>query len=239
MEAVFRDEVSGEEVVRPVSERATAAELLQEACALFGRKGELDFALEVDGVVVCTGVDGGVSGGEVSVGSLGVHSDSRLVLCRSRDRVLAVVAEWAEDGCYPELSLPVWAWADEDVVLAALAFDDDPFYAISQRLTSNDAFVRAAVARNKDVIGYLSVECRADKELMLAVVKQSGALLQFATGGLTADKDVVMAAVVGCGNATAPLLQARASLPRRRKTITEAPHVTVSTGAVHVSRLVW
>ena len=43
---------------------------------------------------------------------------------------------------------------------------------------------------------------------------------------------------VGCGNATAPLLQARASLPRRRKTITEAPHVTVSTGAVHVSRLV-
>ena len=96
MEAVFRDEVSGKQAAREVSETATAAELLQEACTLFGRE-ELDSALEVDGVVVCTGVVGGVSGGEASVGSLGVHSDSRVVLCRSRDRLLACVADWMND----------------------------------------------------------------------------------------------------------------------------------------------
>ena len=79
METVFRDDVSGKEASHEVSETATAGELLQEACRLFGRE-ELDSALEVDGAVVCTGVVGGVSGGEASVGSLGVHSDSSLVL---------------------------------------------------------------------------------------------------------------------------------------------------------------
>ena len=46
MEAVFRDDVSGKEASHEVSETATAGELLQEACTLFGRE-ELDSALEV------------------------------------------------------------------------------------------------------------------------------------------------------------------------------------------------
>ena len=113
---MIRDDVSGKRVRHEVSETATAGELLQEACRLFGRE-ELDSALEVDGAVVCTGVVGGVSGGEASVGSLGVHSDSSLVLCRSRGRVLAVVAgwgrwnhpeEWARRGPVHKDSLPVW-----------------------------------------------------------------------------------------------------------------------------------
>ena len=55
MEPMIRDDVSGKRVRHEVSEMATAGELLQEACALFGRE-ELDSALEVDGAVVCTGV---------------------------------------------------------------------------------------------------------------------------------------------------------------------------------------
>ena len=141
MEAVFRDDVSGKEATHEVSETATAGELLQEACRLFGRE-VLDSALEVDGAVVCTGVVGGVSGGEASVGSLGVHSGSRLVLCRSRDRVLAVVAEWQSSWFNPgEDSLPEWAWDDEVVALAALEARFITFKFVSARLRNSDSFM--------------------------------------------------------------------------------------------------
>ena len=191
---MIRDEASGEEASHEVSETATAGELLQEACRLFGRE-ELDSALEVDGAVVCTGVVGGVSGGEASVGSLGVHSDSRLVLCRSRDRVLAVVAKWHEDWEGDRLSLPVWAWSDEVVALAAVTFNSKACKLVNNYLRTSDSFLRAAVKRNGLVLEYGSAECRADKDVVATAVAQDAFSLRHAADDLKADKDIVMAAV--------------------------------------------
>ena len=178
--------MSGKEASHEVSETATAGELLQEACRLFGRE-ELDSALEVDGAVVCTGVVGGVSGGE-SVGSLGVHSGSRLVLCRSRDRVLAVVAGnfWDHPG---EDSLPEWAWDDEVVALAAVAaVCSTAVEFVSERLRNSDSFMRDAVARNGGALEYASVELRADRQLVLAAVANHNKAMTHASEELKADK---------------------------------------------------
>ena len=197
METMIRDDVSGKEATHEVSETATAGELLQEACRLFGRE-ELDSALEVDGAVVCTGVVGGVSGGEASVGSLGVHSDSSLVLCRSRDRVLAVVAGWDNgNSVYIHKDiLPVWAWDDEVVALAAVARTVE---CVSERLRSSHSFMLDAVKRNGLALKYASVELRSDKELVLAAVTSKGYSLQFASDNLKADREVVMTAVAKHG----------------------------------------
>ena len=198
MEAVFRDDVSGKEASHEVSETATAGELLQEACTLFGRE-VLDSALEVDGAVVCTGVVGGVSGGEASVGSLGVHSGSSLVLCRSRDRVLAVVAGWDRwvDG---EDSLPVWAWDDEVVALAVALADARAFNFVSERLKTSDSFMRDAVARDGGVLKYASVEIRADRQLVLAAVTHTGSAMRSASEELKCDKDFVLPVVTRNGD---------------------------------------
>ena len=187
---MIRDDVSGKRVRHEVSETATAGELLQEACTRFGRE-ELDSALEVDGAVVCTGVVGGVSGGEASVGSLGVHSDSSLVLCRSRDRVLAEVAGW---NCLVESedSLPEWAWDDEVVALAAAACG---IVFVSERLRSSDSFMRDAVKQNGFALRSASVEFQSDKALVLAAVTSRGCSLKYANETLRADKQVVMTAV--------------------------------------------
>ena len=209
MEAIIRDDVSGKRVRHEVSETATAGELLQEACTLFGRE-VLDSALEVDGAVVCTRVVGGVSGGEVSVGSLGVHSDSSLVLCRSRDRVLAVVAGWENFWYHPEEdSLPEWAWDDEVVALAAVAVRSDALKFVSERLRNSDSFMRDAVARNGGVLEYASVELRADRQLVLAAVTKTScsrndcwakySLVPFVSEALRADKEVVLTAVANSG----------------------------------------
>ena len=175
--------------------------MLQEACTLFGRE-ELDSALEVDGAVVCTGVVGGVSGGEASVGSLGVHSDSSLVLCRSRGRVLAVVAGWEnswDDLYINEDSLPVWAWDDEVVALAAVASDIDAFAFVSERLRTSDSFMRDVVARNSRALEYASAELRSDRELVLAAVAKHGFSLRHASERLRGDEDVAKAAVAKHG----------------------------------------
>ena len=194
MEAIIRDDVSGKRVRHEVSETATAGELLQEACRLFGRE-ELDSALEVDGAVVCTGVVGGVSGGEASVGSLGVHSDSSLVLCRSRDRVLAKVAEWPQIGV-DGASLPAWAWDDEVVVLALAVSDINAFEFVSERLRTSDSFMRDVVERvNCLTLEYASAELRSDRELVLAAVAKCGWVLRKVSEELKADKEVVLAAV--------------------------------------------
>ena len=195
MEAVFRDDVSGEKATYEVSETATAAELLQEVCRLFGRE-ELDSALEVDGAVVCTGVVGGVSGGEASVGSLGVHSDSRLVLCRSRDRVLARVAKWKRlHGYFTKDRLPEWAWDDEEVVFAAVVATDQAFDFVSNRLRNSDSFMRAAAARDGRMLCCASAELRAEKRVVMAAVATYGHSLRFASDALKDDREVVLAAI--------------------------------------------
>ena len=81
MEIMVQDEVSGKRAPYEVAEAATAAELLQDACTLFGRK-KLDSALEVDGAVVCAGF----SEGDATGSSLGLHSNSSVVLRHSFER---------------------------------------------------------------------------------------------------------------------------------------------------------
>ena len=202
MEAVFRDEVSGKTVSHEVSETATAAGLLREVCALFGRE-VLDSALEVDGAVVCTGV---VGGGEASVGSLGVHSESELVLRRSRDRVLAVVVRWAESLRGPAGRLvahpappdiPEWAWDDEAVVLAAVAANAASEFFRSGR--TSDSFMRDAMTRNVILLGPARAELQADKDVVMTAVATSGASLAHASKSLKDDKEVVMTAVANDG----------------------------------------
>ena len=185
---MIRDDVSGKRVRHEVSETATAGELLQEACTRFGRE-ELDSALEVDGAVVCTGVVGGVSGGEASVGSLGVHSDSSLVLCRSRDRVLAEVAGWDKQGCFHKDSLPVWAWDDAVVVLAAVVQNGRAFEYADREV------VLAAVAAKGWSLQYAGESLRADREVVMAAVTSDTRALQYASDSLKADREVVMTAV--------------------------------------------
>ena len=187
METMIHDGVSGKRVRHEVSETATAGELLQEACRLFGRE-ELDSALEVDGAVVCTGVVGGVSGGEASVGSLGVHSDGSLVLCRSRDRVLAMVAGWDKQGRFHKGSLPVWAWDDEVVVLAAVAAVAGTVEFVSERLRSSHSFMLDAMKRNGFALRYARSELRSDKALVLAAVTSDGLALGYASDNLKADR---------------------------------------------------
>ena len=206
MEAVFQDE-SGETATLEVSETATAAGLLREACTLFGRE-VLDSALEVDGAVVCVGVAGNVngyvsgyvSGGEASVGSLGVHSDSRFVLCRSRDRVLAMVEDVSASYQKKWIRLPEWVWDDEIVALAAGAAHIDTFKFVSERLRSSDSFMRDVVTRNGRALEHASVKLRADKMLVLTAVAQNGCFLEYASEELKADKQVVLTAVAQQGS---------------------------------------
>ena len=90
MEVVCHAELATDPLPYEVSPDATAAQVLRDVCALFGREEDEDTALEVDGVVGC--VSGG--GEDVAVGSLGLHADhadSRVVVKRSRERVLALV----------------------------------------------------------------------------------------------------------------------------------------------------
>ena len=264
MEAVFLDKVSGDEAPHEVSETATAGELLQEACRLFGRE-VLDSALEVDGAVVCTGVVGGVSGGEVSVGSLGVHSDSRLVLRRSRDRVLAVVAGFENSWFNPgEDSLPEWAWDDEVVALAAVAataVEDScsAFKFVSARLRHIDSFMRDVVPRYSGALRNASVELRADRHLVLAAITGDSGAMEYASNAMKADKEFVLAVVARYGyflRHVSAELQADKQVVltavavnggslafageslQADKEVVMAAVVTVSTGAVHVSRLV-
>ena len=198
MDVVISDEL-GRTKVHEVSEATTAAQWLHEVCTLFGRE-ELDSALEVDGAVVCTGVVGGVSGGEASVGSLGVHAASSVVLRRSRERVLAVVAEWEEasDLGYNLVTpggLPEWAWDDGAVALAVVAFEDFAVTYASARLQGSDAFLRGAVARHACALRFASDELRGEKQLVMAAVAQYGDALAYASADLREDKEVVLAAV--------------------------------------------
>ena len=192
MEVMCQDELSGKRVSHEMSTtEVSAAELLHDVCALFGRE-ELDSALEVDGAVVCTGVVGGVRGGEASVGSLGLHSGSSLVLLRSRDRVLEVVTEW---GFYPSDTLPPWAWDDETVALAAIDCEFASVRRVSERLLESDSFMRNAVSQTCQLLGYASAEVQADREVVLAAVTADGRLLRYASNKLQGDKGVVLAAV--------------------------------------------
>merc|ERR1719443_805986 len=59
--------------------------------------------------------------------------------------------------------------------------------------------VLAAVKQNKEALLYAEEELRADRDFMLAVVKQNGLALQYTTDALRADRQVVLAAVTQSG----------------------------------------
>ena len=83
MEVLCHAEFATDPLPYEVSPDATAAQVLHDACVLFGRVEDEDMALEVDGVKVC--VSGG--GEDVEVGSLGLHADSRVVVKQSGEGV--------------------------------------------------------------------------------------------------------------------------------------------------------
>ena len=112
MEVMCRDELVGDPLPLEVSADATAAELLRDACALFGRE-EMDMALEVGGVVWEAG------SGDVSAGSLGLEADSTVVLRRDRAGVLAIVKQWQH--ATGRRVVPDWAWSDEISALAGIS----------------------------------------------------------------------------------------------------------------------
>eukprot|EP00754_Rhynchopus_humris_P024095 Rhum_TRINITY_DN14864_c1_g1::Rhum_TRINITY_DN14864_c1_g1_i1::g.122610::m.122610 len=194
MEIMVQDEMSGKRAPHEVAEAATAAELLQEVCTLFGRT-ELDSALEVDGVVVCTGV----SEGDATVSNLGLHSNSSVVLRhsleRERRRALSMLTGYRCGCCAVDLKrIREWMWDDEEIVLAAIAVQRSAFASASARLKSSGSFMRRAVGQFGFLLQFDSADRRADKTVVLAAVAASSEALEHASESLRADKEVVLAA---------------------------------------------
>ena len=64
----------------------------------------------------------------------------------------------------------------------------------SPELQADREVVLAAVRQNGWVLCYASTELRADREVVLAAVQQDGRALEFASPELRADREVVLAA---------------------------------------------
>ena len=184
MEVMCRDELVGDPLPLEVSADATAAEVLRDACALFGR-AEMDTALEVGGVVWEAG------SGDVSAGSLGLEADSTVVLRRDRARVLAIVKQW--DRGMDRSALPDWAWNDEVVVLAAVSHCGWSLHYASAALRDNE---HVAGAAGTAALHYASYRLRGNEAFMLNAVRQKGSTLQYASRELR-DNETVVAAAVG------------------------------------------
>eukprot|EP00754_Rhynchopus_humris_P031123 Rhum_TRINITY_DN15315_c7_g2::Rhum_TRINITY_DN15315_c7_g2_i1::g.150761::m.150761 len=176
-----------------VSPDATAAQMLHDVCALFGRV-EKDTALEVDGVEVC--VSGG--GEDVSVGSVGLHADSRVVVKRSRERVLALVASKVL-SCYhvtkDNWGLPEWVWDDVIVMIAIVKKHAYSLQYASSEMRNTHSVVVEAVKRAGGAFKYASAEMRDTREIVMEVVKQSGLAFEYASDAMKNTPEIVMAAV--------------------------------------------
>eukprot|EP00754_Rhynchopus_humris_P007255 Rhum_TRINITY_DN13386_c2_g1::Rhum_TRINITY_DN13386_c2_g1_i1::g.59692::m.59692 len=158
MEVMCWDELVADPLPLEVSAEATAAQVLRDACALFGRE-EDDAVLEVDGVVWA------VDSGDESAGSLGLVADSTVVLRRSRARVLAVVKHW--NSRTNIFAFPDWAWDDEVVVLAAVSRAGWALECASAALQDNEHVVSAAVEQFRYAIRYASFRLRDDETMAL------------------------------------------------------------------------
>ena len=185
MEVMCRDELVTDPLPLEVSADATAAEVLRDACALFGR-AEMDTALEVGGVVW------EADSGDVSAGSLGLEADSTVVLRRDRARVLAIATRWR--GLSPR-ELPAWAWNDEVVVLAAVSHCGWSLHYASAALRDNEHVAGAAVWDDPTAVVHVSTRLRADEAFMLNAVRRSGYALEYASAALRDNETVVTAAV--------------------------------------------
>ena len=196
MEVMCHAELVADPLPYEVPLDAMAARVLRDVCALFGR-ADKDMALEVDGVVVY------MWGGEdVEVGSLGLHADSSVVVQRSRERVLALVAG-RKPGKYISNSLepfwtravPKWAWDDAIMVSMMIKKNACALQFASAKLRSDPAVVTEAVRQNGMVLQYASAELRNDASVVTEAVEASGWALQFASPELRNDPDLVAEAV--------------------------------------------
>ena len=202
MEVLCVDEISGNELPHEVEETGTAAELLHAVCRLFERDVHC-MALEVDGAVIY--VEGDGEG--VSVGSLGVHSESGLVLRCSRQRAMAIVKQWKEQAVskavrtydqLPRDGLPEWAWDDETVALALAGITKwrtSALWHVSDRLKSNREFALAAVREDGSSLMRLAPGMNNDKPIVLAAVREHGRVLSEVSRELRDDEEVVRAAI--------------------------------------------
>ena len=85
-------------------------------------------------------------------------------------------------------SLPVWAWDDEAVALAAVKAVDRTVAFVSEGLRSSNSFMLDAVTRNGHALKSASVELRSDEALVLAAVTNNSFSLQYASDNLKADR---------------------------------------------------
>ena len=170
MEVMCHADLVADPLPYEVSPDATAAQMLHDVCALFGREEDEDTALEVDGVEVC--VSGG--GEDVKVGSLGLHADSRVVVRRSRARVLALVAKveaWSIH-CKDDWGLPEWVWDDVIVMLAVVKKDGCSLESASAEMKNTPSVVTAATKQHGYALRYASDEMRHTRDVVLEVIGQ-------------------------------------------------------------------
>eukprot|EP00754_Rhynchopus_humris_P031949 Rhum_TRINITY_DN15368_c1_g2::Rhum_TRINITY_DN15368_c1_g2_i6::g.152897::m.152897 len=216
MEVMCRDGLLANPLPCAVAPDTTAAGLLRAVCELFGRAEE-DMALEVDGVVVC--VSGG--GQDVEVSSLGLHADSSVVLCRSRERLWELLAQKRVNP----RGLPAWVWDDavamvevgrrygirnasermrdtEAVVIASLsAVGLDPAghamrplaYA-SERLQDTESVVLEAVSKSWGALLCASMRLKDTASVVITAVRHHADAFEYASERLQDDESVVVEA---------------------------------------------
>ena len=216
MEVMCRAEFVPDPLPYEVSPDATAAEVLHDVCALFGR-ADTDTALEVDGVVVYVSGAGSSAdllsspdlssvvstptggGGDVEVGSLGLHADSSVVVRRSRERVLALVAKVrpiAKD------TWPEWVWADLIVVTAIVKLDGSALRFASTELKNTPSVVIEAVRQYGFVLDFASDEMRNTPSVVIEALKRTcGRALEFAGDEVKNTQSFVLEAVRQTGTA--------------------------------------
>ena len=113
--------------------------------------------------------------------------------------------------------------ADRAAGLAAV-MRGESLESVTDALKADKDVVLAAVKQDGLALMYATFGLKADKEVVLAAVKQDGLALEFAAEELKADKGVVLAAVKtrGCGYATPALRYATFGLKADKEVVLAA-----------------
>ena len=198
MEVMCHAEFVTDPLPYEVSPDATAAQILRDVCALFGREEE-DTALEVDGVVVWTTADDA----GVKAGSLGLHAGSSVVVKRDREKILEMVAEvlpWEKPRYRDDWGMPEWVWDDLIVMTALVRMCGGYLEFASDELKNTESVVLEAVTEFGLSLQYASDEMKNTQSVVLAAVKEFGFSLEFASDAMQNTQAVVLAAVkrTGC-----------------------------------------
>ena len=92
----------------------------------------------------------------------------------------------------------------------------------SAELQADRELVLASVRQDGGAVEYASAELKADREVVLAAVQQDGYALEYASAELQADREVVLAAVQQNGDA---VLYASAELQRNDAVLMASTHI--------------